>query len=602
MDRKTITVFGICLLLLLGFNVAVNKLFPPVPVPPGSTNAAPALAASNSPAGSNTPGSVASTPSVPSTAPAWQPATPGSEQILEITNLQAHYTFTTAGGGLQMVELTQYPETIATRRERAGGTQNYATLNSQSPAPMLAVSGGPEIQGDGRFTLSPIPGGVRAEKTLSNGLAWTKDFVIESNYLVSATVRLENRSTNTLALPAQEWMVGIAAPMSSTDRGQYTLGMMWYNGEKAADTLGGSYFSPSGFMCTPRVPPAEFRAGATNVVWATAHNQFFALVAMPKSPADQVVMRPVKLPAPDAEELLKHPQAVRNPEGYLTSLVYPALSLAPGASLERQFEIYAGPKEYRTLAQIGSRLNNNLEAIMNFGWFGFFSKALLLAMNWLHAVLHLSYGWAIIAITVLIKIIFWPLTQASTKSMKRMQELGPQMKALQEKYKDEPQKLSQKQWEFWKKNKVNPMGGCLPMLVQIPVFFGLYGMIRTAIELRGAGFLWIADLSQPDTLGIIPGTGIPFNLLPLIYIASALWQSHLTPVSPGMDPAQQKMMRWMPLMFLAILYNFSSGLALYMTVQNLLTILQTKLINAKPSAPAAGAPAPALTPAPKKKK
>src|SRR5262249_29723043 len=109
--------------------------------------------------------------------------------------------------------------------------------------------------------------------------------------------------------------------------------------------------------------------------------------------------------------------------------------------------------------------------------------------------------------------------------------------------KDDPQKLSQKQLEFWKKNKVNPMGGCLPMLLQIPVFVGFYVMIQSAIELRGETFLWVKDLTRPDTLFIIPGVNFPFNLLPLVMGGTMLWQSHLTPPSPGMDPVQQKMMR-----------------------------------------------------------
>jgi YidC/Oxa1 family membrane protein insertase len=226
-----------------------------------------------------------------------------------------------------------------------------------------------------------------------------------------------------------------------------------------------------------------------------------------------------------------------------------------------------------------------------------------------HDVIGHSYGWAVVAITIIIKLLFWPLTAAGTRSMKRMQLMQPQMNALKAKYKDDPAKMNKKLMEFMKENKVSPVGGCLPMMVQLPVFFGFYRMIQSAIELRGASFLWVADLAKPDTLFVIPGLGfipvigtpegLPFNLLPTIYIATALWQSHLTPVSPGMDPTQQKMMRWMPLMFLIILYNFSSGLALYMTVQNLLTILQTKLTRttAEPAAPAS-----VLTPVSKKRK
>jgi YidC/Oxa1 family membrane protein insertase len=224
-------------------------------------------------------------------------------------------------------------------------------------------------------------------------------------------------------------------------------------------------------------------------------------------------------------------------------------------------------------------------------------------MNGLHDVLNLGYGWVIIVITFIIKTLFWPLTAASTRSMKRMAALQPQMKALQEKYKDDPAKMNKKMMEFWKEHKVNPMGGCLPMLLQMPVFIGFFYMIQTAIELRGATWLWVADLSKPDTLFFIPGLGFPFNLLPLLMGATMLWQSHLTPPSPGMDPVQQKMMKYLPLIFLFMLYNFSSGLTLYWTVQNLLSILQTKLTKAAEPAPAsAPTTSPVLTPRAKKKK
>jgi YidC/Oxa1 family membrane protein insertase len=192
-----------------------------------------------------------------------------------------------------------------------------------------------------------------------------------------------------------------------------------------------------------------------------------------------------------------------------------------------------------------------------------------------------------------------------------MQALAPELAVLKEKYKDDQQKYMQKQMELWKKNKVSPMSGCLPMAIQMPVFFGFFTMIRSAIELRGARFLWIADLSKPDTLFMIPGltfipfistpAGLPFNLLPLLMGGSMLWQSHLTPPSPSMDPAQAKMMRYMPLMFLVFLYNYSSGLALYWTVNNVLTVVQTKLTKMnQPPAPTAAVSA--LTPASKKKK
>jgi YidC/Oxa1 family membrane protein insertase len=148
--------------------------------------------------------------------------------------------------------------------------------------------------------------------------------------------------------------------------------------------------------------------------------------------------------------------------------------------------------------------------------------------------------------------------------------------------------------EFMKENKVSPMGGCLPMLLQIPVFFGFYRMLQSAIELRGAQFLWATDLSSPDTVWYIPGLNFPVNPLPLIMGVTMLWQSHLTPPSPGVDPVQQKMMKYMPLMFIVFLYNFSAGLSLYWTVQNLLSILQTKITKMGPTPSTGTPPKPAI--------
>jgi YidC/Oxa1 family membrane protein insertase len=275
--------------------------------------------------------------------------------------------------------------------------------------------------------------------------------------------------------------------------------------------------------------------------------------------------------------------------GYQTALIYPATVLAPHQSVETSFLFYAGPKEYNRLAQIAQAMSNNLDLVMDFtGIFGFVSKLLLLSMTWLHAT-GLPYGLTIIAITIIIKMVFWPLTNASTKSQKRMQALAPQLKAIADKYKDDPAKKNEKTMEFYKQNKVNPMGSCLPTLLQLPVFMGFYYMLRGAIELRGATFFWAFDLSQPDTVWS-PG-GFPINPLPLIMGATQLWQSHMMPPSPGMDPGQQKLMRWMPLFMIVFFYRMSAGLNLYWTVSNLLSILQMRLTKTAGSTTPAAAPA-----------
>ena len=607
MDRKSIIILVVSfVVLMLWYPLVVNKLYPPKPLPPGATNAPAAFLA---PTNQTTSAPQAPAPiEEPAPAPTLIVTANVPEEFLVATNDNARYTFTSYGGGLKRIELFHYPETVARHREKGPHTNELATLNAFSPAPTLALLDGEAVQGDGVFKLSSTDHGVRAEKTLTNGLTIVKDFQLSSNYLVMATVRLENRSTQPLALPAQEWFVGTASPLGPRDKG-LAVGVLWYNGTKAEDLGGSAYFSGG---CTRAVPPQEYRGGESNVVWVAAHNQFFALAAMPQQPAQGLIIHRLNLPRPTGEAAEMVATNAPTPQGYAAAMVYPALTLAPKQVFERQIALYAGPKEYQTLARIGAQFNNNLDLVMNFGRFGIVSKALLLSMNTLHSALKIPYGWAIIFITIIIKAVFWPLTQASTRSMKRLQALQPQLNAIKEKYKEDPVKMNKKTMEFMREHKVSPLGGCLPMLLQIPVFFGFFSMIQSAIELRGAHFLWIADLSQPDMLFVIPslgfipffgipGVGLPFNLLALLMGATMLWQSHLTPPSPGMDPSQQKIMRYMPLMFLAFLYTYQAGLTLYWTVQNLLTILQTYLTRTVPEAAAPGK-APVLTPPQKKRK
>ncbi|MGZ5566655.1 MAG: membrane protein insertase YidC, partial [Limisphaerales bacterium] len=460
---------------------------------------------------------------------------------------------------------------------------NLASLNTLSRSPVLAISGADAITGDNNYTLSRHGNSVVAEKILPNGLRITKQFEMVSNYLFTAKLRIENTKGAAILLPANEVTVGTATPMAPTDDPS-TVGVFWYNGKKAAEVTD-SYFANRTLGCIPGTPRADYEDGAGNVDWTAVHNQFFTLAAIPDHPALQVKIHKYELP----RTVTTNAAQSRLNNGYETTLFYAPTNLPGNGSIERSYTFYAGPKEYNRLAQYGQKFNNNLDQAMGFGFFGFFSKLLLLSMNGLHAI-GLGYGLCIIAITVIIKTLFWPLTHASTKSAKRMQTLMPQIKVIQDKYKDDPVKKNQKTMEFYKEHRVNPLGGCLPMLLQIPVFIGFYGMLRTAIELRGVHFLWACDLSQPDTVAWI--AGFPLNIMPLIMGVTMLWQSHLTPPSPGMDPSQQKIMRYMPLMFMFILYKMSAGLTLYWTINNLLTIAQTKLTKATepPTATATAAP------------
>lgn len=587
MDRKSVIVIVISLVLILSWSKLVDKVFPP---PPRNTNNV--ALATNQLAGTNHPVTATVSPK-PSSASLPLVEANAPEELLSVTNESAIYIFSSHGGGLKSVALRAYQQTIDCDSKKTSSEGKLATLNAQAPLPAMTLLG-EGLLGDGVFKLSQTETGIRAEKQLSNGVVVTKDFSIGTNYLLTAKVRLANTTGAPLKLPSQEWVVGTATPMSTNDDGT-AIGSYWYNGK--SHDLPASWFANKTLGCIPGTPHTEFRSPelATNSIgWAEVHNQFFTIAAIPKELAAQVVSRPVTL-TNSREILAGNPHGVTN--GYQTGLFYPATELKENGVIEHEFTIYAGPKEYNRIARIGAQYKNKLDDLMGFGgFFGWFAQALLLCLNWFHS-LGLNYGLAIIVLTVVVKGLFWPLTAASTKSMKRMQALQPQIKALQDKYKDDPQKFSQKQWELWRENKVNPIGGCMPMLVQMPVFFGLFQMLRSAIELRGAEFLWACDLSRPDTVLTLGGFHV--NPIAIIMIGTAFLQAHIMPMPQTMDQ-QQKIMKYMPVIFLVLFYNVSSGLTLYWTVQNLLTILQTKLTAVKDE-PAATAKSPSSPPSKKKK-
>jgi YidC/Oxa1 family membrane protein insertase len=257
----------------------------------------------------------------------------------------------------------------------------------------------------------------------------------------------------------------------------------------------------------------------------------------------------------------------------------PRFSLAPQASFTVAYRLYFGPKDLDILKAQGSRLDE----VINFGWFSAIAKPLLHTLQFFYKYVG-NYGLAIIIITVILKALFYPLTNKSYKSMKDMQKLQPKMAELKEKYKNDRDAMNKAVMELYKTHKVNPMGGCLPMVIQIPVFFALYKALMFSIELRHAPFiLWIKDLSAPDSLfGVIPSElplvgGMPIGPLPLLMGATMVIQQKMTP--SNMDPAQAKMMMALPFVFTFMFLNFPSGLVLYWLVNNILTIAQQAYIN-----------------------
>lgn len=246
------------------------------------------------------------------------------------------------------------------------------------------------------------------------------------------------------------------------------------------------------------------------------------------------------------------------------------LRARPDAIAETELAVFGGPKQIGLLKRVGRGLQESID----FGFTGVLGRPILALLQVLNGLVG-NYGWAIILLTILIKIVTYPLTRTSFRSMQAMTKLRPKMEELQKKHKQDPQRLNQEMIALYRTEKVNPLGGCLPILIQIPVFFALYKVLLVSIELRHAPWLlWVHDLAAPETLiaFAVAGFDVPIRLLPLLMGASMLLQQKLTPTS--VDPIQQKVFMLLPILFTFMLYAFPSGLVLYWLTNNLVSISQ----------------------------
>ena len=305
--------------------------------------------------------------------------------------------------------------------------------------------------------------------------------------------------------------------------------------------------------------------------WACVNNQFFVNIVRPTTDLSNtwVSGRAIQDPSNKEEE----------GQGVTGSISFPLGILRPNQSKEFSFQVYAGPKDYSGLAALGYEQKK----VMQFGVFWWISEPFSWILNKLFSLLG-SYGLAIVILTILVKLILWPLTAQATRSQKKMQSLQEPMSKLREKHKGNSQKLNQEMMKFYKEHKVNPFAGCWPILIQIPIFLGMFWMLRSAAELYGQSFLWANDLSEQDHVAQVQGFSL--NVLPILMVVTQWLQMKLNPMQmgPELSDAQRinaKMMRFMPFMFLIFLYFFSSALVLYWTVQNLMTILQTLVTKNK---------------------
>lgn len=552
MDRTAWIVVILCVVGLVGWQVYVAKQMSPRP--------APINVASGQPSPAATPKVLepSPTPAVAETTPKTaEPVSSFAEKIETLRNSDVELRLTNRGGGIKEAVLLKQ---MAEKGQRV-------VLNSAQSAPIGAIIEQPSGPTPTlpEFTASTGSNSVvQFERTTPEQLSIRKKFSFEKssenkdNYVIEMDVDLENRGTKPYQSAGYFVALGSAAPIHPKDYPSYTR-LVWCIDGRAKGIDVGWFGSSGGFLGVgQRAARPYYQENISGAEWVAVSNQFFTTLMAPlTAKATGVWGRHFDIDYSPEQKL----QAVEGAMGM------PGFQLQPGQTHSARFEIYAGPKIYHRLAQ----LPHNEAEVMDFGMFKIVCQFLLNFMNLLHSWLH-DYGLAILALTTVIKLSLWPIQNRANRSMRQMAALSPKMQELKDKYKDDPTRMNQELMKLYKQYGINPVGGCLPMMIQIPIFFGLFKMLGQAVELRNAKFLWVKDLSQPDTIAHLPLLGWPVNIIPLCMAATQVWLMAMTPKTG--DPTQRRIMMFMPLIFLFICYNFAAALALYYTAQNLFSILQ----------------------------
>ncbi len=581
MDKKN-TVIGV--LLIAGAFAALY--FSPKPTPP-APKPAPAPVAASAPAATTTTTAAPSTATTPAGSAAVTPpaaainnsafaiaADSTSVTTAKLSNDFIEVDFTDSGGAVHDVAFK--------KRDKRGNLIYPAEFGGKTPYlfnalhadPMLAFVEFPGLDRHARYTLvSKTETEIVYRAVLDGKLEVTRRYTLAPNqgdatdpYQLRHETTFKNLTDQVAPLPRVALSIGTAAPISVHDLGdQLTSG--YSTGKDQAFTARGKLEHSNGLFGIGASEQKAFIASPGPLAWATLGNQFFTAVLTPDEPAAGLVTRRVKLfPALPDED--------RNAYGLTAAAQFDVKPLAPHGETKITTNFYVGPKEYRRLAN-SAVFKADQDKVMQYGFFKFFSALLVTLMTWMHGLVG-NWGVAIVMSTLLLKVIFLPLTIKATRSMKRMAKLQPLMTAIREKFKDNPAKQQSAMMELYKEHKVNPMGGCLPMLIPFPFFIGFFSMLRSTAELRYAPFLWAGDLASTDTVGHI--FGISINVLPLLFTVLTFFQMKLTP-TPNADPAQAKMMQFMPLIFLFIYYSMPAALSLYSTANAVFTIVQQLIIN-----------------------
>ena len=404
---------------------------------------------------------------------------------------------------------------------------------------LVSAGGGPFVAG--RYAVSEEP--LSATRTQADGLRVTKTFrELDESGLLEVLVRFENVGSASWQGPL--W-VGITEYIDG-DASRYansTQPMALVDGDlEVQDDMGD--LEEDG--------PSIFEG---DVGWLAISDRYFMAAAIPEVPSWGRLF------------FAKSGDSTG-------SFMVRDQTLEPGRVEEIRMKVYAGSKDLGLLEEVGY----DLEKSVDFGFFGLFSGILLWILQFFHGLVG-NWGFAIILLTLVVKASFWPLTRKSFQSSRAMQTLQPKLTELKEKYKDNPQKQGEEQMKLFKEEGVNPLSGCLPMIVQMPVWFALYSVLLYSADVYHAKFFYLQDLSSADPIGILPFLVGVFMML----------QQRIMPMSPSMDPLQQKMMRMMPLIFVVFMFTFPSGLCLYILVNTILSITQMWLIhraNPLPEVPA----------------
>lgn len=502
-----------------------------------------------------------------------EPVSTLPETTAVLSNDLVQVTLTSKGGAVRDAVLSEY---FRTRNPEDG-----PVAFDFSDAPSLSYEG---LTGFGKradFVLSEAtPTTAVYTATAPSGLVLTRRYSL-NGYRVTVRDTFENPTAAPIEKPAFGVVLGALDSMAASTNGVPDFGIdlrtVFPDGkgetleqnlstgfDKNHPSFAAMYGASGGGCSAVRLPisaPVTAKASIpAPAEWAAIRDRFFV-----------TILTPGLQNRPTAFETRLSRDAMVN-DGSLTletvgaAFRFEAETIAPGADATFDAVLYVGPRKLSELRAMGPAYVD----VMRFGTWGLFCRWLLDLLNFIHRFIP-NYGWAIIVMTFLVRLVLLPLNRKSAESMRKMAEIQPLIKELQARYKDDPKKLQQEQMALFQKHKVNPMSGCLPMLVQLPIFIALFTVLRSCVELRYAGFLWIADLSEPENL-FRETLGFPINILPITMAITMTLQSRLMPSAS--DPSQQRMMTIiMPIMMLLMCYSFPSALGLYWTVSQGLGIL-----------------------------